>query len=110
MTCASISASLSLAESFAEVIHYKIRENWKIGEDNMEKPFHLSKYKGKRYSFGSPLCPDLSNLSKIFNLLKPDADVKVELTDNFMMEPEASVSAFVLHNKKAKYFTVEEAL
>jgi 5-methyltetrahydrofolate--homocysteine methyltransferase len=98
--------SLSLAESFAEVIHHKIRENWGIGEENMEKPLHLSKYKGKRYSFGYPVCPDLSNQAKIFNLLKPQQDVKVELTDNFMMEPEASVSAFVLHNEKSKYFTV----
>jgi len=99
--------SLSLAESFAEIIHHKIRENWGIGGDNENKPFYRSKYNGKRYSFGYPSCPDLSNQGKIFNLLKPEVDVKVELTDNFMMEPEASVSAFVLHNKKAKYFSAQ---
>lgn len=98
--------SLSLAESFAEIVHYRIRESWGIGESNADKPVHLSDYKGKRYSFGYPSCPDLSNQSKIFNLLKPQKDVKVELTDNFMMEPEASVSAFVLHNRKAKYFSL----
>ncbi|MCK5106035.1 MAG: hypothetical protein KAQ76_00590 [Elusimicrobiales bacterium] len=98
--------SLSLAESFAELIHYKIRENWGIVTDNENKPLYRSRYNGKRYSFGYPSCPDLSNQRKIFNLLKPEKDINIKLTDDFMMEPEASVSAFVLHNSKAKYFDV----
>jgi 5-methyltetrahydrofolate--homocysteine methyltransferase len=78
--------ALSLAESFAEIIHNLIRKNWGIGIKQ-----------GKRYSFGYPPCPDLSNQTKLFKLLAPE-DIGVKLTENFMMEPEASVSGFVLND------------
>ncbi|MBI4657005.1 MAG: homocysteine S-methyltransferase family protein [Elusimicrobia bacterium] len=84
--------ALSLAEAFAETIHGLIRKEWGIEFKQ-----------GKRYSFGYPSCPELSNQAKIFKILEPEKDVGVKLTDNFMMEPEASVSGFVLHNPKAKY-------
>ena len=98
--------SLSLTEAFAEILHYKIRENWGFKESDLGELGRVSGYKGKRYSFGFPSCPDLSNQRKIFNLLKPEKDINIKLTDSFMMEPEASVSAFALHNPKAKYFAV----
>ncbi|HBB66072.1 MAG: methionine synthase [Elusimicrobia bacterium GWA2_56_46] len=98
--------ALSLAEAFAEVMHYRIRQDWGIAEVRASTPLRRIHYSGRRYSFGYPPCPDLSNQKKLFNLLKPEGDVGVKLTDGFMMDPEASVSAFVLHNPKAKYFTI----
>lgn len=99
------SFALSLAEAFAEVIHYFIRKDWNIAENTDLKNLYKNKYQGKRYSFGYPSCPDLSNQSKLFKLIKPK-DIGIKLTSNFMMEPEASVSGFALHNSKAKYFEI----
>jgi 5-methyltetrahydrofolate--homocysteine methyltransferase len=98
--------ALSLAEAFTEVLHYRIRQSWGFAEPRSDKPLHRVHYRGRRYSFGYPSCPDLSGQKKLFNLLKPENDVKVNLTDNFMMDPEAAVSAFALHNPKAKYFYI----
>jgi 5-methyltetrahydrofolate--homocysteine methyltransferase len=65
-----------------------------------------AKYKGKRYSFGYPACPDMKNQKIIFELLDPTPDICVELTEGYMMDPEGSVSAFCLHNPDAVYFSV----
>ena len=96
--------ALSMAEAFAEALHYRIRQDWGFAEPRTDKPLHKVHYRGRRYSFGYPPCPDLANQKKLFGLLKPEDDVKIRLTDGFMMDPEASVSAFALHNPKAKYF------
>lgn len=98
--------ALALAEAFAEVLHYRIRRDWGIGEENRSVPLLRGRYRGKRYSFGYPVCPDLANQRTLFDLLKPEADAGIRLTDGYMMEPEASVSALVFHNPKAVYFGI----
>ena len=62
-------------------------------------------YRGKRYSFGYPACPELADQATLFRLLQPE-DIGVELTEGFMMDPEASVSAMVYHHPDAIYFGV----
>jgi 5-methyltetrahydrofolate--homocysteine methyltransferase len=64
-----------------------------------------AKYQGQRFSFGYPACPDLEDQAKLFKLLKPE-DIGIQLTDGFMMEPEASVTALVFAHPEAKYFNV----
>jgi 5-methyltetrahydrofolate--homocysteine methyltransferase len=64
-----------------------------------------ARYHGKRYSFGYPACPRLDDQATLFRLLEP-AVVGVQLTDGFMMDPEASVSALVFHHPEATYFSV----
>jgi len=98
--------ALALAEAFADVLHYRIRMEWGIAEASPAKPLLRSKYSGKRYSFGYPVCPDLANQQVLFDLLKPESDAGIRLTDGFMMDPEASVSAIVFHNPKAVYFNI----
>lgn len=98
--------ALMLAEAFADVVHYRIRKAWGIAEPDPARPLLRSRYRGKRYSFGYPVCPDLANQGPLFALLRPEPDAGISLTDGFMMDPEASVSAIVFHNPKAKYFTV----
>ncbi|MCX5785258.1 MAG: methionine synthase, partial [Elusimicrobia bacterium] len=98
--------ALTLAEAFAEAVHAIIRKDWGFVNEAPVKPLHLAKYRGKRYSFGYPVCPELSGQTKLFKLLEPEAAINLKLTDNLMMEPEASVSAFVLHNPKAVYFGI----
>lgn len=98
--------AIMLAEAFADVLHYRIRKEWGIAEADPAKPLLRSKYRGKRYSFGYPVCPDLANQKILFDLLKPEPDAGLRLTDGLMMDPEASVSAIVFHNPKAVYFGI----
>ena len=64
-----------------------------------------AKYQGQRFSFGYPACPNLEDQEKLFKLLKPE-QIGVNLTEGFMMEPEASVSAIVFAHPEARYFNV----
>lgn len=65
------------------------------------------KIKGKRFSFGYSPCPNLSEQKKIFEILKPEK-IGINLTENFVMEPESSISGFIIKNPKAKYFNLED--
>lgn len=99
--------ALTLAEAFADVMHYRIRQAWGIAEEPV-LPLLRSHYRGKRYSFGYPVCPDLENQKVLFDLLKPGPDAGIKLTEGCMMDPEASVSALVFHNPRAVYFNINE--
>ncbi|HAH32916.1 MAG TPA: methionine synthase [Elusimicrobia bacterium] len=98
--------ALTLAEAFAETVHAMIRKDWGFADKERVLPLHLAEYRGKRYSFGYPSCPDLAGQKKLFKLLEPESEINLKLTDNLMMDPEASVSGFVLHNPKAVYFNI----
>lgn len=99
--------ALELAEGLAERTHQLIRDRWGFPDPadfTMQERF-AAKYQGQRYSFGYPACPDLEDQAKLFRLLKPEK-IGIQLTDGFMMEPEASVSAFVVSHPEARYFNV----
>ena len=96
------------AEALAEYVHKMMREDLAIvGEDaaRISDLFH-QKYRGSRYSFGYPACPNLEDQVKIFALLKPEENIGVRLTTGFQLEPEQSTSALVVHHPQAKYFVV----
>jgi 5-methyltetrahydrofolate--homocysteine methyltransferase len=100
--------SVETAEALAELHHKKMREELGIaGEDSakIRDLFH-QKYQGSRYSFGYPACPNLEDQTKLFALLKPEENVGVRLTSGFLLEPEQSTSAIVVHHPGAKYFVV----
>jgi 5-methyltetrahydrofolate--homocysteine methyltransferase len=99
--------ALETAEAYAELVHSTIRSMWGFPdapELSMLERFR-AEYQGKRYSFGYPACPRLEDQEPLFKLLRPE-DIGVQLTDGFMMEPEASVSALVFHHPQASYFAV----
>jgi len=99
--------ALELAEAFAERVHHIMRDTWGITDSinmTMNERF-AAKYQGIRVSFGYPACPNLEDQSKLFKLLKPD-DIGIQLTDGYMMEPEASVSAMVFSHPEARYFSI----
>ena len=103
--------ALETAEATAEWLHRRIREDWGFPDPTeltMTDRFQ-ARYRGKRYSFGYPACPALEDQAGIFKLLHPE-DIGVQLTDGFMMEPEASVSALVFHHPDCAYFGVGETL
>jgi len=100
--------SVETAEALAELHHKKMREELGIaGEDAPEvRDLFHQKYRGSRYSFGYPACPNLEDQTKLFALLKPEENVGVRLTSGFLLEPEQSTSAIVVHHPSAKYFVV----
>ncbi|MCC6276830.1 MAG: methionine synthase [Oligoflexia bacterium] len=103
--------ALETAEAFAEYLHTQIRNMWGFADPatmSMLERFQ-GKYRGRRYSFGYPACPVLDDQAHLFRLLKPK-DIGVELTEGFMMDPEASVSALVFHHPAAIYYGVGEPL
>jgi len=102
--------AIESAEASAEWLHRRIREDWGFPdppEMTMAQRF-TSRYRGKRYSFGYPACPNLEDQAGIWRLLKPE-EIGVQLTDGFMMDPEASVSAVIFQHPDCTYFSVGDA-
>ncbi len=102
--------AIETAEGCAEWLHRRIREDWGFPDPpelTMAQRF-TSRYRGKRYSFGYPACPNLEDQAGIWKLLKPE-EIGVQLTEGFMMDPEASVSALVFHHPDCTYFSVGES-
>lgn len=100
--------ALELAESFAERLHHVMRDSWGFPDHadmTMLERFG-ARYQGIRVSFGYPACPNLEDQEKLFRLMNP-AQIGVQLTEGFMMEPEASVSAMVFSHPQAKYFNAD---
>ncbi|HZP24918.1 MAG TPA: vitamin B12 dependent-methionine synthase activation domain-containing protein, partial [Terriglobales bacterium] len=98
--------SVETAEALAELSHKRIREELGIAGDDsphVRDLFH-QKYRGSRYSFGYPACPNLEDQTKLFALLHPDETIGVKLTTGFLLEPEQSTSAIIAHHPNAKYF------
>ncbi|RNC98646.1 methionine synthase [Lysinibacillus halotolerans] len=104
---ALLATALELAEGFAERIHQEIRDVWGFPDatDFTMRERFATKYQGQRFSFGYPACPNLEDQEKLFKLLKPE-QIGVQLTEGYMMEPEASVSAIVFAHPDARYFNV----
>ncbi|UOQ93913.1 methionine synthase [Halobacillus shinanisalinarum] len=99
--------ALETAEGLAEHIHQLMRDKWGFPDPTdftMQERFS-AKYQGQRYSFGYPACPDLEDQRKLFQLIRPE-QIGVELTEECMMEPEASVTAIVFAHPEARYFNV----
>lgn len=100
--------ALELAEAFAERLHQMLRDMWGFPDAlhlTMRERF-IARYQGIRVSFGYPACPDLEQQETLFALLRPQ-DIGLHLTDGFMMDPEASVSALAFSHPEAKYFNVD---
>jgi 5-methyltetrahydrofolate--homocysteine methyltransferase len=101
--------AIESAEACAEWLHRRIREDWGFpdaAEMTMAQRF-TSRYRGKRYSFGYPACPELEDQAGIWKILRPQ-EIGVQLTEGFMMDPEASVSALVFHHPDCTYFSVAD--
>lgn len=93
------------AEALAELWHKRMRQELAIDADDATDIRKLfgQKYRGSRYSFGYPACPEMSDQERLFRLLKPER-IGCALTENYQIDPEQSVSALVVHHPAAKYF------
>jgi 5-methyltetrahydrofolate--homocysteine methyltransferase len=99
--------AIETAEAAAEWLHSKLRALWGFPDppEMTMKDRFAARYRGKRFSFGYPACPDLDDQVALWQLLRPE-EIGIDLTDGMMMEPEASVSALVFHHPDARYFSV----
>lgn len=100
--------ALETAEALAEWVHERLRRLWGITDppEMTRSQLFKARYTGLRFSFGYPACPDLEDQEELFRLLDGQSATGIGLTDGYMMEPEASVSALVFHHPQAEYFKV----
>src|SRR3954470_8173829 len=99
--------SVEMTEALAELWHKRIRFGWGfVGEDGRSLAgLFRQKYRGSRYSWGYPACPDLEDQAVLVDLLEVDR-IGVELTEEFQLDPEQSTSAIIVPHPEAKYFVV----
>jgi len=97
--------SVQLTESLAEHWHARVREELSVkSDDSSDLQGILDQgYRGSRYSFGYPACPDLEQQVQLCELLDPSR-IGVELSEEFQLHPEQSTSAIIVHHPEAKYF------
>ncbi|MFC7623916.1 methionine synthase [Microlunatus sp. GCM10028923] len=97
--------SVQLTEALAELWHARIRSDLGLAADDgaMDDMIRDQAYRGSRYSFGYPACPDLEDRAKLVDLLKPER-IGVELSEELQLHPEQSTDALVVHHPEAKYF------
>ena len=97
--------SVQLTEALAEHWHCRIREELGFSQEDSKDIAEIldQGYRGSRYSFGYPACPNLEDQRQLCELLEPDR-IGVELSEEFQLHPEQSTSAIIVHHPEAKYF------
>ncbi len=97
--------SVQLTEALAEHWHARVRDELGHGaEDSPDINSILDQgYRGSRYSFGYPACPNLEDQVQLCELLQPER-IGVSLSEEFQLHPEQSTSAIIVHHPAAKYF------
>ena len=90
--------SVQTAEAAAEYLHRHIRRELRLAEEQ-----------GKRYSWGYPAVPELSDHRKVFDLLPAESELGLSLTSAYQLVPEQSTAAIIVHHPAAKYFSIGES-
>jgi 5-methyltetrahydrofolate--homocysteine methyltransferase len=90
--------AVQTAEAAADFLHAHIRRELGIPPDQ-----------GKRYSWGYPAIPELSDHAKVFELLPAESELKMHLTPAYQLVPEQSTAAIIVHHPQAKYFNIGES-
>jgi 5-methyltetrahydrofolate--homocysteine methyltransferase len=99
--------SVEAAEGLSEYIHKQIRAELGIAGDDARDMAELFKqgYRGSRFSFGYPACPNMEDQALLLDLLGAQR-LGLTMSDEFQLHPEQSTSAIVCHHPSAKYFTI----
>jgi 5-methyltetrahydrofolate--homocysteine methyltransferase len=98
--------SVQLAEALAEYWHGRVREELGLGGEDPADLDGILKvnYRGCRYSFGYPACPNLEDRAVVMRLLAPER-IGVTLSEEFQLAPEQSTDALITHHPQARYFS-----
>jgi 5-methyltetrahydrofolate--homocysteine methyltransferase len=96
---------VEMAEALAEMWHKRIREELGYVEEDGPTVTGLfrQQYRGGRYSWGYPACPDLTDNAKVAALLESER-IGVSVSEGFQLHPEQTTDAIICHHPKAKYF------
>lgn len=103
---------VEMAEALAELSHHRIRDEWGFGAEDGPTISGLfrQKYRGGRYSWGYPACPDLEDNERVADLLDADRiGVTVGEETGYQYQPEQTTSAIIAHHPQAKYFVARAA-
>lgn len=97
--------SVEMAEALAEYWHFRVRSEWGFADEDGKTLTGLfrQQYRGGRYSWGYPACPNLEDNEKVVKLLN-GSQIGVSVTEGFQLNPEQSTLAIICHHPKAKYF------
>jgi 5-methyltetrahydrofolate--homocysteine methyltransferase len=98
---------VEMAEALAELWHKRIREEWGfVGEDGPSiGGLFRQQYRGGRYSWGYPACPDLEDNATVATLLEAGRlGIEVSEETGWQYQPEQTTSAIICHHPQAKYF------
>jgi 5-methyltetrahydrofolate--homocysteine methyltransferase len=99
--------SVEMAEALAEYLHRRIRGELGFAAEESRDPEAMLNqgYRGSRYSFGYPACPNLADQKQLLALLRAD-EIGITLSEEDQLDPEQSTSAIIVHHPQAKYFSV----
>jgi 5-methyltetrahydrofolate--homocysteine methyltransferase len=97
--------SVQLTEALAEFWHARVRDELRFSSEDSQQMAEIFRqgYRGSRYSFGYPACPDLEDRVTLMRLLRPER-IGVELSEELQLHPEQSTDAVIVHHPEAKYF------
>ena len=97
--------SVQLTEALAEHWHARVRAELGFADEDAQDLSGILKleHRGARYAWGYPACPDVEDQTKVAELLDWDR-IGIELSEEFMLQPEQSTSASIAHHPEAKYF------
>jgi 5-methyltetrahydrofolate--homocysteine methyltransferase len=97
--------SVQLCEALAEFWHARVRDELGFASEDSPQLAAIFRqgYRGSRYSFGYPACPDLEDRATLMGLLQPER-IGVELSEELQLHPEQSTDAVIVHHPEAKYF------
>ena len=98
---------MQLTEALAEFWHARVRSELGFADSTelgLDEVLDV-RFRGCRYSFGYPACPDLEQRALLVELLEPER-IGVELSEELQLHPEQSTDALVVHHPEAKYFKV----
>jgi len=98
---------VEMAEALAELWHKRIRDEWGfVAEDGPSiGGLFRQQYRGGRYSWGYPACPDLEDNATVARLLEAGRlGIEVNEDTGWQYQPEQTTSAIICHHPQAKYF------
>jgi 5-methyltetrahydrofolate--homocysteine methyltransferase len=106
--------SVQLTEALAEHWHRRVRGELVLPDGRSLETFDPpdlagilgNDYRGCRYSFGYPACPDLEDRAKITALLEPER-IGVVLTEEYQLVPEQATDSIIVHHPEASYFNAK---
>jgi 5-methyltetrahydrofolate--homocysteine methyltransferase len=98
--------AVQVAEALAEWTHARIRHELGFAAEEPDniRDILAQRYRGSRYSFGYPACPNIQDQYKQLELLQTDR-INLYMDESEQLYPEQSTTAIITYHPVAKYFT-----